>query len=288
VNAEATPRLPGDEAVRSGGRLPRAPGRVRPDRRPPLWHAAVEAVARTYFESSYGLLAGTEAGRRLLRDSSDGDQPVHGYFTRDDREALLADLDPGPGDRLLDLGSGMGGVAIDVHRRTGAEIVGVDLAPRAVAAATRRATRAGLDDDVTFVAGTIARPPRVGATHAYAIDSLMFLPDPLGAVRGLEAVLEPGGCLFATMLVVGPGGLERFRDSLHALGVRVERLDDVTAALEVRSRARAGAARALLRRRTTSFRGRLGMLLVIGEESFMRVLIAAGMVARWRFVVCFA
>ena len=175
-----------------------------------------------------------------------------------------------------------------MHRRTGAEIVGVDLAPRAIATATRRATRAGLDHAVTFVAGTIARPPRVSATHAYAIDSLMFLPDPLGAVRGLEAALESGGCLFATMLVVGPGGSEQFRDSLQSLGVRVERLDDVTAALKVQSRLRARAARALLRRRTTSLRGRLAMLLVIGEESFMRALIAGGLVARWRFVVCFA
>lgn len=254
-------------------------------RRGELGRVAARALARVYFDISYGLLAGSAAGRRLLELTAAGDEPVHGYFTIEDRDVLLAGLDPAPGDRLLDLGCGIGGIAVEVHRRTGAEIVGVDVSPRAVAAATRRARRAGVGAAVRFVNGDLARPPLVGATSAYAIDSLMFLPDLAGALRGIGEALESGGRLFATLLVVGPGSADRLDRSFRAAGVRVERIDDVTAGLDVRSRARAGAARALLRQRGTTPRGLLAMLLVLGEEALVRTLIAKGRIGRWRFVV---
>jgi len=251
----------------------------RPGRR------VAEAWVRAYFDVSYGLLVGSEAGRRVLRHAGSVDGPVHGYFTAEDRDVLLADLDPQPGHRLLDLGSGLGGIALEIHRRTGADIIGIDLSPRAIATATRRARRAGVGHSVTFVGGTLVRPPVVDASNAYAIDSLMFLPDLTGAIRGIGDALEPSRRLFATLLVVGPNGRDRLVRSLETTGVSVERLDDVTAALGVRSRARALTARTLLRDRATTLRGRLAMLVVVSEEALVRVLIARGQVSRWRFVV---
>jgi len=197
---------------------------------------------------------------------------------------LLASLDPRPGDRLLDLGSGVGGVALEVHRRTGAEIVGVDVSPRAVAIATRLARRSGVGASPRFVVGDLARPPLVGASSAYAIDSLMFVPDLAGALRGIGTTLEPGGRLFATLLVRGPGARDRLSRLFRAAGVRVEQLDDLTAALEARSRERAATARALLQESRTTLRGRLAMLLVVAEEALVRILIARGQVGRWRFL----
>jgi len=250
-----------------------------------LGRVAAGALARVYFDVSYELLAGSAAGRRLLALTAAGDEPVHGYFTVDDRDLLQAELDPRPHDRLLDLGCGVGGIALEVHRRTGAQVVGVDVSPRAIAAATRRARRAGAGAAVRFVVGDLARPPLVGATSAYAIDSLMFLPDLVGTLRGIGEALGPGGCLFATLLVVGPDGAARLDRSLRAAGVRVERTDDVTAALDARSRARAAAARALLRDRATTPRGSLATLLVLAEEALVRAMIARGRLSRWRFVV---
>jgi SAM-dependent methyltransferase len=242
-------------------------------------------VARLYFDISYGLLAQSDAGRRFLETTAAGDEPVHGYLTTEDLDMLLAELDPRRGELLLDLGSGVGGVALEVHRRTGAEVLGVDVSPRAVAVATLRARRAGVGAAVTFVGGDLARPPVIGADSAYAIDSLMFLPDIGRTIRDVGKTLKPGSRLFATLLVVGSAGPGRLDRALRGSGVRVERLDDVTAAFSVQSRARAAAAGVLVRERATTIRGRLAMLLVIGEEALMGALVARGLVGRWRFVI---
>ena len=248
-------------------------------------HAVTGLVARVYFDISYGLLAGSVAGRRLLALPAAGGGPVHGYLTSEDVDALLADLDPARGDQLLDLGSGLGGIAIELHRRTGAGILGIDISGQAVSAATARARSAGVDDSVGFLTGDLARPPRIGATSAYAIDSLMFVPDLAGALQGIGNVLGPGGRLFATLLVAGPGAEVRLRRVIRAAGADVERLDDVTLALAGRSRARAEAATLLQRDETASRRGRLAMRFVMTEEGLVQARISTGRLSRWRFVV---
>ena len=43
--------------------------------------------------------------------------------------ALLDQLDIGPGTRVLDIGSGIGGPARTIAERTGARVTGVDLTP---------------------------------------------------------------------------------------------------------------------------------------------------------------
>lgn len=104
------------------------------------------------------------------------------------------------------------------------------------------------------------------------------------AHRSICTTLEPGGRIFATLLIRGPGARDRLCRLFRAAGVRVEQLDDVTAALEARSRERAATARALLQERRTTLRGRLAMLLVVAEEALVRILIARGHVGRWRFL----
>ena len=246
---------------------------------------AVGLIARVYFDISYGLLTESVAGRRLLSLQAAGGGLVHGYFTSQDRDLLLADLDPAPGDRLLDLGCGVGGIALDLHRRSGAQILGLDLSPKAVFAATAQARRAGLDASVGFVVGDLSRPPRVGAANAYAIDSLMFVHDLGQTLRGIGDALGSDGRLFATLLVFGTGAEARLRRSICAAGAGILRLEDATPALVERSRARTAAAVAMLRDETTSLRGRLAMRLVIAEEGLVRALITAGRVGRWRFVL---
>jgi len=303
------PRYPWGKTVRFGGRSLRASGRQTGGRlrvaltafgfgasavrrrvaraRRAIIRDAVGLIARVYFDVSYGLLTGSVAGRRLLALPAAGDEPVHGYFTSQDRDVLLADLDPAPGTRLLDLGCGVGGIAVDLHRRSGAEILGVDVSWRAVSAATARARRAGVDSSVVFLVGDLTRPPRLGAASAYAIDSLMFVPDLGLAIRGIGDVLGSGGRLVATLLVFGSGAEARLRRSIEAAGADVLRLEDVTRALADRSRARADAADAIRQDGTASLRGSLAARLVGAEEALIGTLVADGRVGRWRFVVRF-
>ncbi|MBF6605668.1 MAG: class I SAM-dependent methyltransferase [Chloroflexi bacterium] len=252
-----------------------------------LGRVAAGVIARIYFDISYALLVGSVAGRRFLTLTAAGGVAAHGYLTTEDRDFLLTDLDPAPGDRLLDLGCGIGSLALEMHRRSGAQIVGVDVSRRAVAAATRRARRAGVSAAVRFYAGDLACPPLLGATSAYAIDSLMFAPDLAASVRGIGEALGPNGRLFAALLVTGPNAGDRLGRSLHAADVRVERFDDVTAALDESSRRRADAARTLLRERTATSRGRLAMLLILAEEALVQRSIEAGRMSRWRFLIAY-
>jgi SAM-dependent methyltransferase len=288
------PRIPAGPAVHVRGSIRGGPwswsshadSRLRRARQAVI-HSSVSVAARAYFDVSYQILTGSFAGRRLLALATVGGGPVHGYFTEQDRSVLLAELDPGPGDSMLDLGSGLGGVAIEMHRRSGAEILGIDISPRAVSSANALADRAGVGGSVRFLDGDLAHPPRIGATRAFAIDSLMFVPDLADALRGIADALGSGGRLFATLLVFGAGGEARLRESLRAAGASVERLDNVTLALDERSRARSRRAVTLRRSSAASLRGRLALRLVGAEERLVRALVANGRVSRWRFVVHF-
>jgi len=250
-----------------------------------IGRVAAGIIARIYFDISYALLVGSTTGRRFLTLTAVGGVPAHGYLTVEDRDILLTDLDPAPGDRLLDLGCGIGSVALEVHRRSGAQIVGIDVSRRAVAAAARRARRAGVSAAVSFCSGDLGQPPLVGATSAYAIDSLMFVPDLASAIRGVGDALGPGGRLFAALLVGGLNPGDRLGRLLHGADVRVERLDDVTAALGATGRRRADVAQMLLREGTATPRGRLAMVLVLAEEAVVRRSIATGRMSRWRFLI---
>jgi len=245
----------------------------------------VHLGTRGYFELSYRLLLSSPVGRRLLVATAAGGEPVHGYFTCDDRESLLADLDPQPGEVLLDLGAGAGGIAIDPQRRSGVSVLGVDLSHRAVAAASHAARAAGCAVAVTFATGDLARLPVGQAAKAYAIDSLMFAPDPVQALRGIGDALGPGGRLFATLLVFRPDAETRLVRWIEAAGAEVERLEDRTPALEVRSRARARRAAAARNGTRLSPADRFAVSLITIEEAVVRRLIALGRVSRWRIAL---
>ena len=151
---------------------------------------------------SYGLLLDSKTGRTFLAGANaDSGPSTHGYLTPEDLAALVASFGQlTPTDLLLDLGCGFGEVALEVHRRTGARIVGIDASRRAIAEARHAATRASLEQAVQFEVGDLVRPPAIGARGAYAIDSLMFVANPGGALATIAATIDPGGLVFATFL----------------------------------------------------------------------------------------
>jgi SAM-dependent methyltransferase len=244
-----------------------------------------EVLARLYFGLSYGLLDGSEAGRRILRLAAAGGPAVHGYLTADDLDALARHLGPLAGERVLDLGAGLGEAALEVHRMTGADVIGIDISQRAVDAAARRIEASGAAPHVHVRRGSIADPPRVGAAHAVALDSLMFAPDPAGAVGSLARVLEPGATLFATVIVLGPAGGRRALGWFAGPGRRLLALEDVTPSLIERSRVRARLARGVVRATGVPLRGRAAALLVLAEEAAVGRLAARGLASRWRAAV---
>jgi len=101
----------------------------------------------------------------------------------------------GPGQRVLDLGSGVGDVAMLAARLVSpsGEVVGIERDPRSIARARARVVEAGLHN-VTFTQSDVSQVP--GDKPFDAVVGrfiLQFLPDPIAALRSLSRLVHPGG-----------------------------------------------------------------------------------------------
>ena len=63
---------------------------------------------------------------------------------------IAAKLDLKPGQRVLDIGCGWGGMALYIHRKSGAEVLGITLSEEQLALAQERAEKVGVSDKVKF------------------------------------------------------------------------------------------------------------------------------------------
>jgi ubiquinone/menaquinone biosynthesis C-methylase UbiE len=132
----------------------------------------------------------TEAARFLLGDSF---HPGGAALT----SRLIASLRVSPGSTVVDVASGLGTSALQLARESGAAIVGVDLSPTSVAAATQAARAAGLSERVRFLQGDAEALPLEDETMDGALCecALCTFPDKDAAARELARVLRPGARL---------------------------------------------------------------------------------------------
>jgi ubiquinone/menaquinone biosynthesis C-methylase UbiE len=133
------------------------------------------------------LLGNTDAEHeRLIRQATRLAPVTERFF----REAGI-----GPGQRVLELGSGVGDVAMLVARIVGpsGEVVAIERDARTISRARARAAEAGLHN-IDFAQSDIAE---------YSTDSsfdagvgryiLQFLPDPAATLRSVAERIRPGG-----------------------------------------------------------------------------------------------
>ena len=110
-------------------------------------------------------------------------------------ERLFRDAGIGPGQRVLDVGSGVGDVAFLVARLVGTagEVIGIDLDGTALDKARARASQIGLRN-VRFVESDVSATP-AGPPFDAVVGRLIlqFLPDPAAALRSLATKVKPGG-----------------------------------------------------------------------------------------------
>ncbi|OKK04759.1 hypothetical protein AMK26_15815 [Streptomyces sp. CB03234] len=106
----------------------------------------------------------------------------------------------GPADRVLDIGCGTGAPAIRLARTTGAQVVGITDSPVQARLAVRSAEDAGIGDRVTFRREDAMDLPFPAQSFdvVWLLESLMAMPDRLGALRQAARVLVPGGRLALT------------------------------------------------------------------------------------------
>jgi demethylmenaquinone methyltransferase / 2-methoxy-6-polyprenyl-1,4-benzoquinol methylase len=126
------------------------------------------------------------------------------------RRFLVSRIRAGPEDTVLDVATGTGAVAIELVRRTGCSVVGLDQSPEMLAEARKRVEAAGLAGRIELVEGTAERLPFEDAsfdalTFTYL---LRYVDDPGATLRELARVLRRGGS--AASLEFGvPAGIWR-------------------------------------------------------------------------------
>jgi ubiquinone/menaquinone biosynthesis C-methylase UbiE len=139
-------------------------------------------------KSEYALGYAGEEEQRLIRQ---------GVRLAPITEAFLREAGVRQGDRVLDVGSGLGDVSLSLahlvtHR---GEVVGLERDPRWIEVARRRVATLGIKH-VRFVEGDV-RSFQDSATFDAIVGRyvLMFIPNPLENIRRLAGMLSPGGVL---------------------------------------------------------------------------------------------
>ena len=111
------------------------------------------------------------------------------------RRFLVSRLEVGPDDTVLDVATGTGAVAIELARRTGCSVVGVDQSREMLAAGRLRIARAGLAGRIELREAEAERLPFEDAsfdavTFTYL---LRYVDEPAATLRELARVAKPGG-----------------------------------------------------------------------------------------------
>lgn len=131
------------------------------------------------------------------------------------RRFLVSRINAGPGETVLDVATGTGAVAVELVRRKGCSVVGLDQSSEMLAEARRR-----VQDGVRLVEGSADSLPFPDAsfdalTFTYL---LRYVDDPGATLRELARVVRPGGTIASLEFCVPPSPLAR---ALWKLYVRV-------------------------------------------------------------------
>jgi SAM-dependent methyltransferase len=200
---------------------------------------------------TYNETAVTDTIDRLLREHDDLDVAIAGSIDNLDQyhigaaaavERLIPALQVGNGDRVLDVGSGLGGPARQIARRTGARVEGIDITAEYVDAARHLSGKAGLAEVARFeVADVAAYTPEEPFDAAITMHVQMNIQDKARWFGHIADKLSPGGRLavweicreddaaLAWPMPWSIDGTDSFLDTAEALRTSIEAAGLITA-----------------------------------------------------------
>jgi demethylmenaquinone methyltransferase/2-methoxy-6-polyprenyl-1,4-benzoquinol methylase len=115
------------------------------------------------------------------------------------RRFLVSRIEVGPEDTVLDVATGTAAVAIELVRRTGCQVVGLDQSPEMLATGRERVEAAGLTGRISIVEASADRLPFPdrsfdALTFTYL---LRYVEDPAATLAELARVVRRGGTIAA-------------------------------------------------------------------------------------------
>ena len=115
------------------------------------------------------------------------------------RRFLVSRIEVGPDDTVVDVATGTAAVAIELVRRTGCSVVGLDQSPEMLATGRERVQAAGLADRIQLLEGSaeeLAFPD--GSFDALTFTYLLrYVEDPGSTLAELARVVRPSGTIAA-------------------------------------------------------------------------------------------
>jgi demethylmenaquinone methyltransferase/2-methoxy-6-polyprenyl-1,4-benzoquinol methylase len=126
------------------------------------------------------------------------------------RSFLASLIEASPKDAVIDVACGTAAVSLELVRRYGCRVVGVDQSAEMLAAGRMRVEAAGLSERIELREGRAeALPFEEAAFDALTFTYLLrYVDDPAAAMKELARVVRPGGRIAMLDFFV-PGGLAR-------------------------------------------------------------------------------
>ncbi len=141
-------------------------------------------------------------GLKLIERMYSNDYLSIGGIASTDR--LIRQANIGPGSRVLDVGSGLGGPAMRIAEAAGCQVTGLDLLALNVKQAVQRSEARGLTGRVQFVEGDATQMPFEDDQFNVIIgqDAWCHIPDRSALFGECARTLVPGGlCTFTDWVV---------------------------------------------------------------------------------------
>jgi SAM-dependent methyltransferase len=128
------------------------------------------------------------------------------------------------GQVFLDLACGRGGYGLEIARRTGARMIGVDFSGTAIDLATRRAAARGMADVAEFRVGELTGTGLDAASvdALVCVDALQFALPVSPAIDECLRILRPGGRLTVTCWEAVDRADTRVPDRIRQLDLAVQ------------------------------------------------------------------
>jgi SAM-dependent methyltransferase len=201
----------------------------------------------TIFNDTFAASVSPVAARiwsEVFGDEYPANLDVYSYVSTSELNRFVAELRLSPGEVLADVGCGRGGPGLWVATKTGARLIGIDIAETALNAARDRALALGIAERAEFHRGSFQDTGLSDSSinGVMSIDALLFAPDKLAAIRELARILVHRGRLVVTTWdywrqpVGRPPQVPDHRPILEEAGFDVLAYDETTAWLQRQTR----------------------------------------------------